>query len=861
MSLNKIFDTQNLVLKVNTRSYDPEKLPIADWQRFLDVLCGNREYQKEAIKTAIFYLASGRYNGIEDLVSENYKLNDELKKRYSTEKEYLNKLQIKNRLSANIDLATGTGKSFVIYGIAQIALGIGLVDKVLVLGPPSTTIEKALIEKFNGLTSNSALKNSIPDTAKHLNPTIISAETTIKDGCICVENINAVYSRNSSSIMDSLGFGKGERCLVLCDEVHHVYNVVEGRGEDAQSIKKWKEFLIDNSYNFRYVLGFTGTAYISNEYFNDVIYRYSLRSAIENKFVKNVNYVIENTDNSEHEKFQKILQNHKRNKTLYPKVKPLSILVTKDIKSAKQLYTRLVEFLVDRKEGTEEYLRDEKVMVVTSDKEHKSAVTKLPFVDSEDESVEWIISVAMLTEGWDVKNVFQIVPMEEKAFNSKLLIAQVLGRGLRIPLDYPNAEVIVFNHDKWSTSIKDLVEEILEMETKIKNSPLVKGDRAKHHFKLHNIYYKKERAEIENPDTKVFNYKDYIEFVTETFEHKTETKYVKINGKEYPIIYGIEKEKFPVSEIVSKIYDEFQIRKLEGVILKLSETEYTNENLPTREVIEKIIRNSMKRVGMDGDYLGKVNRQAVYSSFNTLLRKKPRSISLSKTPDELKEIETKDRDYETVSVLSLRNDSTIFYSADYEQEIMNLDSLTAMKEVINDENMPKKALVEVNPFVLKTPIDLVFAIAEPERKFIKELIKDINAKSITSWIKSKNQNFYSIEYTMSTKAGKHSTQHQFNPDFFIMIKGADIQYIVVVETKADNDASDENRAKKKYADEHFKYLNNALAKNNINQKYFFHFLSPDNYNEFFDFLRNGKLFKEEFGFISFLDRQLDNDDK
>ena len=130
MPANRIFNTQDLVLQVNTKSFDPEKLPISDWQRFLDVLCGNREYQKEAIKTAIIYLASGRYNNIEDLVRENYRLNDELKKRYSTEKEYLNKLQIKNRLTANIDLATGTGKSYVMYGIAQIALGIGLVDKV-----------------------------------------------------------------------------------------------------------------------------------------------------------------------------------------------------------------------------------------------------------------------------------------------------------------------------------------------------------------------------------------------------------------------------------------------------------------------------------------------------------------------------------------------------------------------------------------------------------------------------------------------------------------------------------------------------------------------------------------------------------
>lgn len=177
-----------------------------------------------------------------------------------------------------------------------------------------------------------------------------------------------------------------------------------------------------------------------------------------------------------------------------------------------------------------------------------------------------------------------------------------------------------------------------------------------------------------------------------------------------------------------------------------------------------------------------------------------------------------------------------------------------MHEVIDDDNMPKKALVEVNPFVLKTPIDLIFATADPERKFIKELVKDDNAKAITSWIKSKNQNLYSLEYTISTKAGKHSTQHQFYPDFFILVKTKTMDYIAVVETKADNDDSEENKAKKKYADEHFNDLNNILARKKIKQKYFFHFLSPNNYNQFFDCLKDGRLFEGKF--ISVLDRQL-----
>jgi type III restriction enzyme len=49
----------------------------------------------------------------------------------------------------------------------------------------------------------------------------------------------------------------------------------------------------------------------------------------------------------------------------------------------------------------------------------------LKTVDDADSPVEWIISVAKLTEGWDVKRVFQIIPHEKQAFNSRLLIAQV----------------------------------------------------------------------------------------------------------------------------------------------------------------------------------------------------------------------------------------------------------------------------------------------------------------------------------------------------------------------------------------------------------------------------------------------------
>ena len=45
------------------------------------------------------------------------------------------------------------------------------------------------------------------------------------------------------------------------------------------------------------------------------------------------------------------------------------------------------------------------------------------------EQIRCVVSVAMLTEGWDAQNVTQILGL--RAFESQLLSEQVVGRGLR----------------------------------------------------------------------------------------------------------------------------------------------------------------------------------------------------------------------------------------------------------------------------------------------------------------------------------------------------------------------------------------------------------------------------------------------
>ena len=58
-------------------------------------------------------------------------------------------------------------------------------------------------------------------------------------------------------------------------------------------------------------------------------------------------------------------------------------------------------------------------------------ITRLLAVESVDEPTEIVIHVNMLKEGWDVTNLYTIVPL--RAANARTLIEQSIGRGLRLP--------------------------------------------------------------------------------------------------------------------------------------------------------------------------------------------------------------------------------------------------------------------------------------------------------------------------------------------------------------------------------------------------------------------------------------------
>jgi type III restriction enzyme len=87
-------------------------------------------------------------------------------------------LQLPDQLSCSIDLATATGKSWVLYGIAAILLAEGAADRALVLCP-SNTIEAGLMGKFRSLAGDANLRDQLPKYAKVRAPKIINASETI----------------------------------------------------------------------------------------------------------------------------------------------------------------------------------------------------------------------------------------------------------------------------------------------------------------------------------------------------------------------------------------------------------------------------------------------------------------------------------------------------------------------------------------------------------------------------------------------------------------------------------------------------------------------------------------------------------
>lgn len=814
------FSADQLKLDVST-SYDPLKFDLSAYDDFLDHIAGTRDYQREAIQAVLRLFCCGRYESTEQLARENYDANADLKRLYSSADALVERLPFPNKLACTIDLATGTGKSYALYAIARVMLNEGIIDRVLVLCP-SLTIETGLTGKFQALTADGDLSDLLPIRPHgHPVPTVVDGSSTVKPGDICIENRHAAYEKTGSSLRDSF-IGQGSRTLVISDEVHHVVSA------SGQTPRKWHGFIADPDFDFGWHLGASGTCYVNNEYFADVVYRFAVRDAIIQGFIKEVFYLAEDQSTTDEERFQKLLAQHEKNRKTYQPLKPLTIAITKDIKSAQLLHDDLVTFLA-RQPGIDKKSASAKVLIVTSSDKHKSNLHRLDAVDDLSDPAEWIVSVSMLTEGWDVKNVFQIYPHQKRAFDSKLLISQVLGRGLRRPDGYEGTPIVyVFNHQRWGAEIDDFVAEILDQETTISQRSVPR--KGVPHFDLHNLKISPipQKVTVTKLET---NKKLESLKLSPQMDADEDTKFVSATDATRAAVLTtrVVERRYPTEDVVEDVR-----------IRLLAHDKSTGGNLAVefpKKRVRKMIVEALKGVGAGSKEVTQENRQRILNSFGGLRQRTAKSTARLQTQATgLEKLNTADMRPVQERVAGLTRDTGLYWD-EQSKELSTTDDAIALDKAI--EMAGPKRLFEVdNTFAFKSPVNIVLTDHEPEWKFADQLLRAKNANALRSWIKAADTGFYEIEYAFQEGGAGRAKRGKFNPDFFLWL--ADVDIVVVCEVKADGDSSWRNKGKMLAAHSHFDEVNQLLKKARRKRRYVPRIVTPKDFDKFFESLRIAK---------------------
>ena len=223
-------------------------------------------------------------------------------------------------------------------------------------------------------------------------------------------------------------------------------------------------------------LELTATPVISaqrDERFKNVVYSYPLAKALDDGFVKvpavatrpdftPADYEEDQLEQIKLEDAIRIHEDVKVQLTIYaeetgkPTVKPFILVIAENIEEATKHkeYLESPAFFEGRYKG--------KVIQVDSGsrlgEEKDDVVDKLLSVENPNNPIEIVVHVNMLKEGWDVTNLFTIVPL--RAAKARVLVEQSIGRGLRLPYGSRTGReacdrLTIVAHDKFQEIIDD----------------------------------------------------------------------------------------------------------------------------------------------------------------------------------------------------------------------------------------------------------------------------------------------------------------------------------------------------------------------------------------------------------------------
>lgn len=345
-------------------------------------------------------------------------------------------------------IATGIGKTRLMGAcIAYLYLKKGI-RHFFILAPNLTLYEK-LIRDFGDTSYEKYVFKGLSEFV-HNTPVVITGENynsahglfSAHEIQINIFNIAKFNSENRGGaprmrrLAECLGqsyfdyLASLDDLVILMDEAHRYH---------ADASKKAINEL-------RPILGLEMTATPTDEKgksFKNIVYEYNLAQALDDgKYVKiptvarRKNFSKGSMSDEELDvlKIEDAINIHERTKVqleLYARntnqqlVKPFILVVCRNIGHAERTKTLIEEELFDGRYAG-------KVLQIDSSTKKDEEIEKL-FVSLEntDNQIEIVIHVNMLKEGWDVKNLYTIVPL--RAADAPILVEQSIGRGLRLP--------------------------------------------------------------------------------------------------------------------------------------------------------------------------------------------------------------------------------------------------------------------------------------------------------------------------------------------------------------------------------------------------------------------------------------------
>lgn len=388
-------------------------------------------------------------------------------------------------------VATGVGKTRLMGAfISYLHLAHGI-DNFFVLAP-NLTIYNKLIVDFSDRTHPKYVFRGIAEFAIDA-PTIITGDNYDQRDPLSGSLFGSVRINifNISKINSEVRGGKSPRIKRLSEYIGESYFDYLARLPDLV-------MLMDESHRYRATAGIrainelkpvlglelTATPYVESTRgsvsFKNVIYEYPLSQAMIDGFVKEPAVVTRKDFNPAgmsqeeierlkledgvrlHESVKVDLETYAR-ESGRPIVKPFILVIARDTTHASQLLELIdsTVFFEGRYQG--------KVIQVDSSKtgaDEEEMITRLLKVERPDEPTEIVIHVNMLKEGWDVTNLYTIVPL--RAANARILIEQSIGRGLRLPYGTRTGVIAV---DRLNIVAHDRFQEIVD-EARKADSPI-----------------------------------------------------------------------------------------------------------------------------------------------------------------------------------------------------------------------------------------------------------------------------------------------------------------------------------------------------------------------------------------------------